>query len=228
MFASVMAECEDRVHEVDVFFALLRAVESNTIKPRPGTGPSLPPEWIRILKGTAYLVLYNLVEAFVRRGFEAIFESIKSDKLCGIDLTATLRDQWIMQKNREVKAFDGSPKVYMRIAGEIVREISGKKVAYMQKHLLPFPGNLDAESIRKVCSNHGVTVTLPPASKGGGVIKRIKQKRNALGHGDESFAECGRAVTVADLVQTKREIVLYMRGLLQSLKDFSDSKGYKA
>src|SRR5258708_4941276 len=125
MFAQVMADFSERANEVDLYFEYLLALDNNEIAIVPGTGPQVvplgapSPDWGRMLKGTAYLVLYNLVEAFVRRGFKAVFDSIKGDGLCGVDLIKLLRTQWIMQKNRKVSTFDGSPKVYMGIANDI-------------------------------------------------------------------------------------------------------------
>src|SRR5262245_32187265 len=149
MFAQVKADFDDRVLEVDLYFKLLASIDNGEIAVVPGTGsqvvpPGSPPaEWGRMLKGAAYLVLYNLVEAFVRRGFEAVFEAIKSDGLCGTQLIQLLREQWVMQKNRQVSAFDGSPKVYMRIANDIMDEIVNSKVAHLSRHHLPVSGNLD-------------------------------------------------------------------------------------
>ncbi len=233
MFALVNADFDDRVREVNLYFQVLSALDNDEIAIVPGTGPQIvpvglpPSDWGRILKGTAYLILYNLVEAFIRRGFQAVFESIKNDGLCGIHLTELLRTQWIRQKNRKVSPFDGSPKVYMEIANEIVTEIADNKVAQMSRDQLPFSGNLDADLIREVCMAHGVDHTTPAAAKGGSALTTVKRKRNALSHGDESFVECGRPLVAADLIKAKDEIVLFMRSILQNLEQFATNKEYK-
>lgn len=233
MFAQVFADFNDRVREVDLFFQVLSALDNDEIAVVNGTGPQIvnpgtpPADWGRMLKGTSFLILYNLVEAFIRRGFQAVFELIKNDALCGSELTELLRVQWVMQKNRKVKAFDGSPKVYMEIANDIVTDIVGKKAAVLSRDHLPFSGNLDADIIRSVCDLHGVDHTVPPAAKGGSALANVKKKRNALSHGDESYVECGRPLTAADLVQAKDEIILFMRAILQNLEQFANNKGYK-
>jgi MAE_28990/MAE_18760-like HEPN len=234
MFAQVFVDFNERVREVNLFFQVLSALDNDEIAIVPGTGPQVvtpgppPADWGRMLKGAAYLVLYNLVEAFVRRGFQAVFEGIKNDGLCGIELIQVLRVQWVMQKNRRVSPFDGSPKVYMEIANQIISEVVDKKVAQLNKMHLPISGNLDADAIREVCMDHGVDHTTPSAAKGGSALTTVKKKRNALSHGDESFVECGRNLTASDLVQSKDEIVLFMNAILQNLRDFADNKLYKA
>ena len=233
MFAGVMADFDDRVKEVDLFFQVLAAADNGELAAIPGIGPqilavgALPTDWARMIKGTAYLILYNLVEAFIRRGFQAVFDAIKNDGLCGTDLTDLVRDQWVMQKNKKVSAFDGSPKVYMRIANEIVTDIATKKAVLLRRDHLPFSGNLDADVIRDVCISHGVDHATSPAAKGGSALTTVKRKRNALSHGDESFVECGRPLSASDLIQAKTEIVLFMRNILQNLEKFVITKGYK-
>src|SRR5437016_5866041 len=98
MFAQVLADFADRAREVDLYFQLLSAFDNDEIAVVRGSGPQVlpvgapPGDWGRMLKGAAYLVLYNLLEAFIRRGFKAIFDSISNDRLCGADLTQLLRD----------------------------------------------------------------------------------------------------------------------------------------
>ncbi len=233
MFSDLFTDFNDRVMEVDLYFQVLSALDNDEINVKPGIGPQKVPigdppgDWGRMLKGASYLILYNLVEAFIRRGFQEVFEEIANDALSGADLTELLRTQWILQKNKKVKPFDGSPKVYMQIANEIVSEIAAKQTVRLDRLLLPFSGNLDDDGIREVCHLHGVSPTTPPAAKGGSALKTVKNKRNSLSHGNESFAECGRLLTASDLVQAKEEIVLYISSILANMEQFATTKGYK-
>ena len=146
MFSDLFTDFDDRVREVDLYFQVLSALDNDEIAVKRGIGPQQVPvgpppgEWGRMLKNASYLILYNLVEAFIRRGFQEIFEEIAIDALCGADLTELLRAQWIMQKNKKVSAFDGSPKVYMQIANEIVAEIASNQTATLHRDHLPLFG----------------------------------------------------------------------------------------
>lgn len=233
MFAQVIADFDERVKEVNLYFDALLSLENAEIAVIPGTSGQVlpvgkpPAEWASMLKGTAYLILYNLVEAFLRRGFQELFDSIKADKLCGADLIEDLRTQWIAQRNRKVKAFDGSPKVYMEIASDIVKEVIAKQAAAMSHAHLPITGNIDADVVRRVCSDHGVTLTVPPEARGGAALVTVKVKRNALSHGDKSFAEAKRNLVARDLLSAKEEIVFFMRSILNNLETYSNAKSYK-
>lgn len=234
MFAQVIADFDDRVKEVNLYFNTLLALENDEIAVVPGTAGQVlpvgkpPVEWASMLKGTAYLILYNVVEAFIRRGFQELFDTIRVESLCGADLIEKLRTQWIAQRNRKVKAFDGSPKVYMGIAGDIIKEVIAKQTATMSHAHLPITGNIDADVIRRVCSDHGVALTVPPGAKGGVALNTVKVKRNALSHGDESFAEAGRYLVAKDLISAKEEIVMFMESVLHTLETYANAKSYKA
>jgi hypothetical protein len=233
MFSDVMTDFNDRVTEVDLYFQVLAALDNDEIAIVKGNGPQVvpigasPADWGRMLKGGAYLVLYNMVEAFIRRGFKELFDSIQSDGLCADKLTQLMRHQWIHQRNRKVSAFDGSPKVYMKLAFEMIEEILNGTIAELNPEQLPISGNLDADVIREVCTLHGVPVKTPAAAKGGVELATVKTKRNYLAHGNESFVDCGRNLTAVDLIRVKDEVVAFVRGILTNLEQFVNNKDYK-
>ena len=117
MWETLLADFEDRAREVDLYFQFLIAMENDEFQIVKGTGAQVvqigdpPAEWKCMLKGGASLVLYNLVESFMRRGFQSLFNTIKSEGLCGNELIDEFILQWVEQRNRAVSAFDGSPKV---------------------------------------------------------------------------------------------------------------------
>jgi hypothetical protein len=233
MFPQVYADFNDRVTETNLYFQALAALDNDEIAIVAGVAGQIlpvgkpPADWGRMLKGAAYLVLYNLVEAFIRRGFQAVFDTIHGEGLCGADLIELVREQWITQRNRKVSPFDGSPKVYMGMANEIVKEIVEKRVVQMAHARLPIVGNIDADVIRSVCDGHGVDSTVPAAAKGGAALNTVKVKRNALSHGNESFVEVGRTLVVADLIKAKDEIVIFMTSILQNLEKYANNKEYR-
>ncbi len=227
------SEFEERVREIDLFFSLLQAEENGEIAvTNNGTQQvfpvgRMPPDCGKMLKGTAYLLLYNLVEAFMRRGFQEVFNAIEVDAISGAELSSELLAQWVEQKNRKVKPFVGSPKLYMEMTVEIVSDIVLGKTAKLHRDRLPFSGNLDAAVIRDVCSRHGVTHVTTPASRGGDALATIRINRNLLAHGDESFANCGGNVSLTVLSTAKTETVQYMRDILGNLEAFTAAKRYR-
>lgn len=233
MFSEVDEKFAKITAEVELFIALVASSDNNELMIVRGQGPQSTPtgappsEWGIMLKATAYLVLYNLIEAVVRMGFKAVYETIKKDSICGNDLTAKLRKQWIEQRNRRIKPFDGSPKLYMEIADELISDIIDKKRVYLSTEHMPALGNYDASVIRHLCDIHGADSTPEPSTKGGVEITNVKKRRNDLSHGLLSFIEVGRDATASDLVKVKVEVITFLRHIIGHLKSFATQNKYK-
>jgi hypothetical protein len=54
----------------------------------------------------------------------------------------------------------------------------------------------------------------------------VKTERNNLAHGLKSFAECGRDVTYKSLVQTKNQVVVFLRQILSNVEKYISGKEY--
>jgi len=123
--------------------------------------------------------------------------------------------------------FSSSPQTYHGKAYEMITGILDNLVVELSEQRLPVSGNLDADLVRKVCRKHGVSVSVHHAAKGGSRLSLIKKQRNALAHGDSSFAECGRQYTVQDLIGIKNETVIFMRSILRNVSKFAARRSYR-
>jgi len=54
----------------------------------------------------------------------------------------------------------------------------------------------------------------------------VKEKRNNLAHGTQSFVECGRDYTIEDLNNIKEQTTLFLKGILDGMKEYFDNKLY--
>ena len=59
------------------------------------------------------------------------------------------------------------------------------------------------------------------------VLETVKERRNDLAHGTLSFAECGRDYSIDQLIDIKKETVLFLKGLLTGMKKYYDEQQYK-
>ena len=58
-------------------------------------------------------------------------------------------------------------------------------------------------------------------------FETVKERRNDLAHGTLSFAECGRDYSIDQLIDIKKETVLFLKGLLTGMKKYYDEQQYK-
>jgi hypothetical protein len=52
------------------------------------------------------------------------------------------------------------------------------------------------------------------------------EKRNDLAHGNKSFANVGRNVTIGDILQIKEEVVEYLRQILINIEGYLERQEY--
>ena len=88
-------------------------------------------------------------------------------------------------------------------------------------------GNVTPEVIKESISKYGLE-TEQVLDDEEHPLYIIKNKRNNLAHGNETFSQCGRVYTLSRLEEIKNESIDYMRFILEQIKDFIDTKKYKA
>ena len=124
-------------------------------------------------------------------------------------------------------AASATQDTYRNVAHRLVEGVTDDVRAYLDVTALKFGGNLDAAKIRHVCELHGVSHRTSKRTKGGEKLSLVKNKRNALAHGDTSFVECGRDYTVTQLGEIQRESVLYVKAILRNIESFTKTKTYR-
>lgn len=230
---NVLADFEQRADEVRSYLRLLKEME------RPGSqlhNPSKPShrtiaiedDWRKVSKATAYLLIYNLVESSIRSAFGQLYQEIEGDRCTLRGLSKQLFNLWVDQKHRSITRETASPKNYKEAAAAMVQAVMEDQVAKLLANQLPVSGNLDADAIRELCHCHGVSISVPSSAKGGVDLGVVKEQRNALAHGNKSFSDCGREVTVADLERIANQTEVFVRAILRNVKQAIAAKAFKA
>lgn len=57
-------------------------------------------------------------------------------------------------------------------------------------------------------------------------MKTVKEKRQHLAHGDESFGDCARDMTLSQLEHIKDEVIRFIKAILEGMKDYYDNRLY--
>ena len=92
----------------------------------------------------------------------------------------------------------------------------------------------DVDFCRRIYKKGLRIVVLPDAriihhrAKGGVELGTVKEQRNALGHGNVTFTECGRQYAVSDLERIKRQTVVFVRSILKNVKRYLEEDAYVA
>ena len=228
---AVLVDFEQRVTEVNKYLRMLKALDRSDAVIHSQSKASyktisVEDDWRKVSKATVYLLIYNLVEAAIRSAFSELYETIANEGCSLLTVSKEIRDAWILSEHRKLTRETASPENYREAAARMVLSAIDREIVRFESSRIPVSGNLDADNIRRVCHGHGVAVRVHKAAKGGVDLKIVKDQRNALAHGNRTFSEVGRDVTVEDLVRTTRQAEIYVRGVLKNIGKHISDKSY--
>jgi len=223
MRSILFKDFEERSQEVSKFLMLLKNLEQGSIKLNMGNSRNkknkiIDPDLDKTLRSTGYLLLYNLVESAMRNAIEVICNEIKSNDIAFDELRDELKQNIIknFKKNHSHKNSVEDIEnisVYIAFIG-----LSSEKA---------FSGNITAEVIKQAAIAYGFSCeTNARKTKNGADIKQIKNRRNDLAHGIESFKEVGKYATADDLLRIKKSVICYLREILENIEYYISNKEY--
>lgn len=224
---------EVRASELSAYMKFLVLLDEESVKlslPKKQSwkNRSIDEKVLRILKASFFLLLYNLVEASTREGFQSLYNAIAGDGCKFRELAPEMRTRWVDAEVRAAQKLGATQESYQKAARRLVQQVIDDERAVLEGAALRFGGNLDAAKIREICSAHGIPHKTHRRTKGGEKLLVVKNRRNALAHGEVSFVECGRDYTVAELRVIKDESVLYLRSILRNIDRFTLNRTYRA
>ena len=215
---------QDRIDEIELYFNVLK--ELYQTQSRESEHSFYNDDFLKILKANALIMIYNLVESSITSGITKIYDELKNSGYGYKAVRKEIQDIWFSFKFNQVYDKNAHYNSYRDKAAEIINAIMRDEPIKMDRKATAVSGNLDADKIRQICSDHGITYTIDSTCRGGVVLEDVKNKRNLLAHGTISFVECGRDYTICDLEKIKDETVIFLNGILQGMKKYYDEKTY--
>ena len=218
----IKTEIDIRIREIDEFIQLNKNIEDNNI--------SLPNEIDKILinttlKSSILIILYNLIESTVTRCLRKIHDEISSKSIKYSDLNDNIKKLFIVYYHSMVKKEDDVHNTVSDIIKLISilkhNEYISFKYDEMEKYYSLYSGNLDSKKIRSVFSKYGIYL-----EKKLGELRLIKDYRNKLSHGEISFEECGREITIQQIEVSYQKLREYLNEIVNIVEDFIETKKY--
>lgn len=224
---------EERVSEVELYFKFLRQILDSDVQlyfPRKKSWNRRPvdPDTGRILKATAFLVLYNLVEATARSVIRGIHEACDTKTVNFGDAREELRKLWVRSRLQHLAKSGGIHSSYLQVAEEIADAVLANHGLGLTDDAIAIGGNLDARKLRELCKRYGMGQAFGSAQRSAEKLQTVKERRNQLAHGLESFVECGRNYSPDDLFEIQRAVVSFMKAFLRSASRYVGSERYLA
>lgn len=210
----------DRKNEIEFYFSIMVEIDNgsaniNTIDNR---------RFYKIMKSNFLLMLYNLVEACIVSGMMEIYEDLKNNGCSYNQVIREIQDIWSKSKINEIYGPATERTAYENRVRQIIQDITTNTPIVLSKDALGISGNLNARKIKEICDKHRIRYRL---QNQGESLERVKRERNSLAHGDVSFSDCARDLTIGDLENIKDEVIQFLQDILNGMKDYYDQKLYK-
>ena len=220
-----------RCREIDRFFEMLQFMRDNRDSRLYGGESSdaagsnsfvIGRDLEKTLRASAYLMLYNLVEATMTNAIDAIHQHIADEQVGFDELREDVRRIAIKGFRKAVSS--ETPSELLDAATPISSALIW--LGFDKKDL--FSGNLDGRVIKDKAKEYGFQLADHDraASRDGVRLRNVKTKRNELAHGGISFEDCGQDTSVDELVAIFDEIKIFIRAVLDGISGYLSARAY--
>ena len=221
-------EYNKRIEEINLYYQTLELLDKGncTISCCDISNNSIElvidKELSKILKANGFLLLYNLIEATIRKSIDEILNTLHYNNITFKQLTNKLKELWINQEIKELKENTFNTSTLRNKLLYISETIIKDEILSFKAECINISGNIDAQQIREIAKRIGYNET-----KDGRNLILIKNKRNHLAHGEFTFAEIGKDYSVNDLIKFKEETEDYLNDVLFQIEEFINTKKFK-
>lgn len=211
---------EDRKEEINFYYSIMIEIESADGHIETIDNNRL----VKIMKSNLLLMLYNLVEACVVSGMMEIYEDLKNDGCSYNSVISEIQNIWAKNEINEIYGPTTERIAYENRVQRIIQNITSESPIILSRDALGVSGNLNAKKIKEICDRHRIRYRLETR---GELLERVKLERNNLAHGDVSFSDCARNLSLSDLETIKNEVFLFIDVILKGMTDYYIGKQYR-
>lgn len=224
---------DEHKEEISLFYSFLDDIITKEgrliINPPTNNVQNIKLETIAILKASFLMMLYNCVESTVVNCLNAIISSIHqegckygelSDHLQRVAIAAYAyranlcnnKDKRNEKEKERIDFLIGLTPVKLDVRSMVGSSSQGT-----------FSGSLDAKEIRILFAKLGLNLAELTCDE----MVRTRDVRNKLAHGEKSFQECGRDLSIQYLDVSKTNTLTYLDTLISKVEDYIDRKSFK-
>lgn len=178
------------------------------------------------MKANIIMMLYNAVESTVSQCLEKVHDRINANNLKYEELSDDIKKliavyygHSIDQANNVDNAMEYVLRFSDFINGNVNISISYEELT--QKYQM-YSGNLDTREILNVLKKYGINFEQRCSE-----LKTIKDYRNKLAHGEESFEEIGRTLSVQQLQEMENRTFAYLETMITEITKYLDEEKFK-
>lgn len=218
----IKRELSIRKEEADSLLNFLRSlesgeIESSDIERRTTVQTSI--------KAGIVLMLYNAIESTVTKSLDRLHEIIIEKSLAFYDCNDSLKKLLIVYyENAKAKSSDIHKQVpFILELNNYLGNNCTFSLSYsdLSKYYTLYSGNLDSKEIRAVLSKYGIVFEEQATE-----LQTIKNMRNKLAHGESTFEEVGRELSVQQLEHMQARTFAYLEQAIEAIEEYLQEERY--
>ncbi len=204
---SIRAELTEKKEEAELLLSLtgeVATLENGVVK-------------AAILKSTFILLLYNMIESTMSMIFERVHEKLAVEHY--VDLSPQLQKVWVeffFEKN-------STKKFQVHLDKTLGKTLSFPSLGDFTDRVKLFSGNLDSEKLHGLLKKYGIGVL---ATSGKEKLVFVKNKRNKVAHGEESFKDSCRNLTSSELIESRDAVFGALDSIVAQTDEYLINRKY--
>jgi hypothetical protein len=177
------------------------------------------------MKASCIILLYNIIESTIIHCLQSLYDAVHDDRLKYKDLTDDIKYMWVKSQypyNIQSKQMRDKTK-------EIMDGIEINLIKFDTNTYNDISGNLDMRKIKELAKSLGIDMELYKMQDKDIIANdflSIKNKRNKLAHGEDSFSSIGSVLTFSDLRRYKDNVYVFLGMIIDKFDDFIKNKKY--
>ena len=224
---------QEHKQEINLFYSFLEDIISHdgrlVIDPPTDTIKAIKVDTTAILKSSFFMMLYNCVESTVVNCLNTIIREINTNQCKYSDLTEAVQlaslaayDYNVQQAENKKKHSECLKKQIDFSTGLSVFNVDIKALTGSSSQGT-FSGSLDPREIRKLFDRFGLDLTSLTCDE----MVKVRDCRNKLAHGEQSFQECCRDFSIQYIEVSKNNALAYLEQLIDKVDNYIQTKSYK-
>lgn len=213
-FFAEKATLNNKFEQMDLVLQILKKANDDTCQEKILRNPDTK----QLIKAALILMFYNAIEGTMNNLMHAYFNTIINRNLKINNLPKELQKLYCKNhlkiKKTKAENFEDELKTLLEKDIDKVALVDYRQIS---KNMTLFSGNLDSQGIINASKLIGVNLDeqLFKVSS----LKSIKDKRNALAHGDIEFKEACSYMTVQDMETMHKDLHQYLINLITAYEN---------
>lgn len=181
---------------------------------------------LKVMRASAYIVAYNAIERSYRNLFDQIRKDIAAHSPAYFEVDKYWRLDFVAG-NLEAKLRDfAKPDRVIDDVDQLFSADGGSIPWLHGNHKRRPNGNVDDKIIKSLIDDLGMKFKAPKSCRDGVELGLVKEKRNSLAHGEETFSQVGSVCTHEDLKRQLTRCKTYVASVLSAFSRYQKSQRY--